>query len=60
MAANKDFTTINTVNNMRVVNDLSEATNPKEFVCVLEKDKPGGQMDLPLDSIVKMYIEPIE
>lgn len=60
MAINKDYTTINTINNMRVVDDVEKATNPKEFVCVLDKDRPGGQMDLQLDSIVKMYIDEIE
>lgn len=60
MASKNDYTTINTVNNMRVVDDLSKATNPDEFVCVLNTDKPGGQMDLRLDSMVKMYIEPID
>ena len=60
MAVNKDYTTINTVNNMRVVDNIAKATNPDEFVCVLDKDNPGGQMDLRLDSMVKMYIEPID
>ena len=57
---NTSYTKINTADNMRVVNSLDEATNASDFVCVLNKDKPGGQMDLRLDSMVKMYLEPVE
>ena len=53
------YTKINTADNMRVVASLDDATKANEFVCVLNKDKPGGQMDLRLDSMVKMYLEPV-
>lgn len=57
---NTSYTKINTADNMRVVNSLDDPTKSTEFVCVLNKDKPGGQMDLRLDSMVKMYLEPVE
>lgn len=56
---NTIYTKINMADNMRVVNSLSEATNASEFVCVLLDDKPAGQMDLRLDSMVKVYLEPV-
>ena len=54
------YTKINTADNMRVVSSLNDYTKANEFVCVLNKNKPGGQMDLRLDSMVKIYLEPIE
>lgn len=57
---NTVYTKINTADNMHVVTSLDEPTKPNEFVCVLNKDKPGGQMDLRLDCMVKMYLEPTE
>ena len=54
------YTKINTADNMRVVSSLNDYTKANEVVCVLNKNKPGGQMDLRLDSMVKIYLEPIE
>ena len=53
------YTTINVVDNIRVIDDISKATNPKEFVCLLKKDTPAKQMNLRSNQIVKMYIDPI-
>lgn len=60
MASNNDYTRINNVTNMKIVDNLEASTNPEDFICVLNSDAPGGQMDLRLDSVVKMYLEPVE
>lgn len=57
MASEKTtYTKINTADNMRVVDSMDLATNPKEFVCLLDTERTGGQMDLQLNAMVKMYL----
>lgn len=55
---NTSYTKINVADNMRVVTSLDDATDPEEFVCLLDKDRPSTQMNLRLDSMVKMYLDP--